>query len=299
MKKRDLKSRLLPWVFIGPAVLVMAAACLYPVLSALQLGFYDWSMGTPWSEAKWQGFDAFIRAFSDGAVWRSLYTTLVFAFVCVSAEMILGISLALALEQQTQRPLRGMMIFRTMFILPMMIAPIAVGLTWRYLFDAQFGLLNAIIGVFGFEPLGWLANEQLAFAAIVIADIWQWTPFVFIMMIAAFANIDTSVLEAARIDGATWWQTTWLVKLPMVLDVIVITLLMRLIDAFRVLEVIYILTFGGPGESTEILSLHIYKTAFISQRLGSAAAISVLLLIVVAILSWGALKLSNPLKEKQ
>jgi multiple sugar transport system permease protein len=299
VKKRDLKSRLLPWVFIGPAVLVMAAACLYPVLSALHLGFYDWSMGTPWSEAKWQGFDAFIRAFSDGAVWRSLYTTLVFAFVCVSAEMILGIALALALEQQTQRPLKGMMFFRTMFILPMMIAPIAVGLTWRYLFDAQFGLLNAIIGVFGIEPLGWLANEQLAFAAIVIADIWQWTPFVFIMMIAAFANVDTSVLEAARIDGATWWQTTWLVKLPMVLDVIVITLLMRLIDAFRVLEVIYILTFGGPGESTEILSLHIYKTAFISQRLGSAAAISVMLLLVVALLSWGALKLSNPLRERK
>lgn len=299
MKKRDLKSRLLPWIFLGPAVLVMAVACLYPVISAFQLGFYDWSMGTPWSEAKWQGFDAFMRALSDGAVWRSLYTTLVFAFVCVSAEMVLGISLALALEQQTQRPLKGMMVFRTLFILPMMIAPIAVGLTWRYLFDAQFGLLNAIIGIFGAEPLGWLANEQLAFTAIVIADIWQWTPFVFIMMIAAFANVDSSVLEAAKIDGASWWQATWLVKLPMVLDVIVITLLMRLIDAFRVLEVIYILTFGGPGESTEILSLHIYKTAFISQRLGSAAAISVLLLAVVAILSWGALKLSNPLKEKQ
>lgn len=299
MKKRDLKSRFLPWVFIGPAAIVMAVACLYPVLAALQLGFYDWSMGTPWSEAKWQGIDTFLRAFSDGAVWRSLYTTLVFAFVCVTAEMVLGIALALALEQQTQRPLNGMMVFRTLFILPMMIAPIAVGLTWRYLFDAQFGLLNAIIGIFGIEPMGWLANEQLAFTAIVIADIWQWTPFVFIMMIAAFANIDSSVIEAAKIDGATWWQSTWLVKLPMVLDVIVITLLMRLIDAFRVLEVIYILTFGGPGESTEILSLHIYKTAFISQRLGSAAAISVLLLIVVALLSWGALRLSNPLKEKQ
>jgi multiple sugar transport system permease protein len=299
VKKRDLKRRILPWIFVGPATLLMAVACLYPVLSALQLGFYDWSMGTPWSEAKWQGFEAFTRAFSDGAIWRSLYTTLVFAFVCVSAEMVLGISLALALEQQTRRPLKGMMVFRTLFILPMMIAPIAVGLTWRYLFDAQFGLLNAMIGVFGFEPLGWLANEQLAFVAIVIADIWQWTPFVFIMMIAAFANVDSSVLEAAKIDGATWWQTTWLVKLPMVLDVIVITLLMRLIDAFRVLEVIYILTFGGPGESTEILSLHIYKTAFISQRLGSAAAISVMLLLVVAILSWAALRLSNPLKDKK
>ena len=277
----------------------MAVACLYPVLSALRLGFYDWSMGTPWSSATYQGFDAFIRAFTDPAVWRSLYTTLVFAFVCVSAEMVLGIALALALEERKQKPLKGMMAFRTLFILPMMIAPIAVGLTWRYLFDAQFGLLNAIVGLFGVEPIGWLANENLAFTAIIIADIWQWTPFVFIMMIAALANMDTSVIEAAKIDGATWWQSAWLVKLPMIQNVIVITLLMRLIDAFRVLEVIYILTFGGPGDSTEILSLHIYKTAFISQRLGSAAAISVMLLMVVTLLSWWALKLSNPLKDKE
>ncbi|MEY4295549.1 MAG: hypothetical protein RLY82_1237 [Pseudomonadota bacterium] len=277
----------------------MAAACLYPVLSALRLGFYDWSMGTPWSSATYQGFDAFTRAFTDPAVWRSLYTTLVFAFVCVTAEMVLGIALALALEERTKNPLKGMMVFRTLFILPMMIAPIAVGLTWRYLFDAQFGLLNAIVGLFGVEPVGWLASEHLAFTAIIIADIWQWTPFVFIMMIAALANVDSSVMEAAKIDGATWWQSTWLVKLPMIRDVIVITLLMRLIDAFRVLEVIYILTFGGPGDSTEILSLHIYKTAFISQRLGSAAAISVMLLLVVALLSWWALRLSNPLKDKK
>ncbi len=107
------------------------------------------------------------------------------------------------------------------------------------------------------------------------------------------------MLEAARIDGASWWQTTWRVKLPMVMHVIAITLLMRLIDAFRVLEVIYILTFGGPGDSTEILSLHIYKTAFVGQRLGSAAAISVLLLVVVAGLSWAALRLSNPLKDER
>jgi multiple sugar transport system permease protein len=180
----------------------------------------------------------------------------------------------------------------------MMIAPIAVGLTWRYLFDAQFGLLNALIALFGAAPIGWLAQENTAFIAIIIADIWQWTPFVFIMMIAALANVDGAVLEAARVDGANWWQATFRVKLPMVMNVIAITLLMRLIDAFRVLEVIYILTFGGPGDSTEILSLHIYKTAFVGQRLGTAAAISVLLLLVVASLSWFALRLSNPLKDE-
>ena len=284
-----------PALYVGPAVLIMAAACLYPVISAFQLGLYDWSLGTPWSEARWTGLQNFVTAFSNPRVWSSLWTTLIFAAVCVTAEMTLGIALALALE----RPVRGTAFFRTLFILPMMIAPIAVGLVWRYMFDAQFGLINAVLAVFDVAPMAWLADPSLAFAAIVIADIWQWTPFVFIMMVAALANVDSAVIEASRIDGANWWQMTFMVKLPMIAHVIAITLMMRLIDAFRVLEVIYVLTFGGPGDSTEILALHIYKTAFVAQQLGEAAAVSVLLLVVVAALSWGALRLSNPLKNEK
>ena len=282
-------------LFVGPAVLVMAAACLYPVISAFQLSLFDWSMGTPWSSARWVGIDNFVSAFSYPRVWSSLLTTLMFAAVCVSLEMALGIALALALEH----PVRGMAFFRTLFILPMMIAPIAVGLAWRYLFDAQFGLVNAVLALFGISAKIWLADPQLAFIAIVIADVWQWTPFVFIMIIAALANVDSAAIEASRIDGANWLQMTFLVKLPMIMHVIAITLMMRLIDAFRVLEVIYVLTFGGPGDSTEILSLHIYKTAFVGQQLGVAGAVSVLLLVVVALLSWGALRLSNPLKDER
>jgi multiple sugar transport system permease protein len=288
-------SRWVPFFYVGPAVLLMAGACLYPVLTAFQLAGYDWSMGTPWESARWVGLDNFKQAFGNERVWSSLWTTLLFAAVCVSAEMVLGIALALALEHKV----RGMSFFRTLFILPMMIAPIAVGLVWRYMFDAQFGPINAALVLVGLEPKTWLADPTLAFAAIVIADIWQWTPFVFIMMIAALANVDSSVIEASRIDGAGWWQMTFRVKLPMVMHVIAITLMMRLIDAFRVLEVVYVLTFGGPGDSTEILSLHIYKTAFIGQQLGVASAISVLLLVVVALLSWGALRLSNPMKEER
>jgi multiple sugar transport system permease protein len=286
------QSRLLPWLFIGPAMLIMAAACLYPVLTALQLSFFDWSMGTPWSSAKWIGMDNFVSAFQTPRVWSSLLTTLWFAFLSVGLEMMLGIALALALE----KPVRGIAAFRTLFILPMMIAPVAVGLAWRYLFDAQFGLINAVFLKVGLPAQAWLAEPGLAFAAIVIADIWQWTPFVFIMIAAGLANIDSSVIEASRIDGASWWQMTRRVKLPMIKHVIAITLMMRLIDAFRVLEVIYVLTFGGPGDSTEILALHIYKTAFVGQQLGVASAISIILLVVVMSLSWFALRLSNPLK---
>lgn len=286
-------SRWTTAIYLGPAVLVMAAACLYPVLTAFQLAGFKWEMGTPWDSAQWVGLDNFVAAFGNEQVWSSLWTTLLFAGVCVAAEMVLGIALALALEH----PVRGMAIFRTIFILPMMIAPIAVGLAWRYMFDAQFGLINAVLGLFNIKAMTWLADPTLAFVAIVIADIWQWTPFVFIMMLAALASVDGAVMEAARIDGANWWQQIFLVKLPMVMHVIAITLMMRLIDAFRVLEVVYVLTFGGPGNSTEILALHIYKTAFVGQQMGVAAAVSVLLLVVVAGLSWAALRLSNPMKD--
>ncbi len=286
--------RWVPALYVGPAVIVMAAACLYPVLSAFQLAGYDWALGTPWESARWVGWDNFATAFSNPRVWSSLATTLLFAAVCVTAEMALGIALALALEH----PVRGLSFFRTLFILPMMIAPIAVGLAWRYLFDAQFGPINALLQAIGLNPQLWLADPTLAFVTIVVADIWQWTPFVFIMMLAALSSVDSAVIEAARIDGAGWWQQTFLVKLPMVMPIIAITLMMRLIDAFRVLEVIYVLTFGGPGDSTEILSLHIYKTAFVGQQIGVASAVSVLLLVVVAALSWGALRLSNPMAEE-
>lgn len=285
-------ARLVPYAYIAPALAIMLAALVLPIIDAARLGFYDWGMGTPWSSAKWIGWEAFAEVLDSRTAWISMGVTLAFVAAAVSAEMVLGVALALFLE----KPVRGMRAFRTIFVLPMMIAPICVGLVWRYIFDAQFGPLNHLTGLFGLAPQAWLAEPGLAFAAMVVTDIWQWTPFVFIMVLAALQGMDGSVIEAARIDGARWWQQTMRVKLPMVMHVIAITLMMRLIDAFRVLEVVYVLTFGGPGDRTEILALHIYKTAFVGQQLGVAAAISVLLLVVVAALSWGALRLSNPMK---
>ncbi|CAM4019727.1 carbohydrate ABC transporter permease [Deinococcus marmoris] len=284
-------TRLTPWLFVLPATLIMVVACLYPVLQALRLSFYNWSIGTPWTEAVFTGAQYFGRLAQDPAVRSSLLTTLLFAATVVIAEMILGLVLALALE----KPMRGLTLFRTVFILPMMIAPIVVGLTWRFLFDTNFGAINALMTSVGVGKITWLADPNLAFFAVVVADIWQWTPFVFIMLAAGLQNLDGAVMEAAAIDGATPWQAIWTVKLPMLMPIIVVTLLLRLIDAFRVLEVVYIMTGGGPGNSTEILSMHIYKTAFSGGQLGYASAISVLLLAVVMGLSVVVLRLSNPL----
>lgn len=288
-------ARLVPYAYIAPALAIMLAALVLPIVDAARLGFYDWGMGTPWSSAKWIGWEAFADVLNSRTAWISMGVTLAFVAAAVSAEMVLGVALALFLE----KPVRGMRAFRTIFVLPMMIAPICVGLVWRYIFDAQFGPLNHFTGLFGLAPQAWLAEPGLAFAAMVATDIWQWTPFVFIMVLAALQGMDGSVIEAARIDGASAWQQIWRVKLPIIRPILIVTLLMRMIDGFRGLEVIYVMTFGGPGQSTELFSLHIYKAAFVSQKLGYASALSVLLLAVVTVLAVSVLLMANPLRGNE
>jgi multiple sugar transport system permease protein len=190
-----------------------------------------------------------------------------------------------------------MSLFRTLFILPMMIAPICVGLIWRYMFDANAGPINAWLAPFGIRPT-WLADSTLSFIAICVADIWQFTPFVLIMALAGLQGLDQSSVEAATIDGASTWQIIWHVKLPLLAPILMITLLMRLIDALRGLEVVYAMTNGGPGISTELFPLHIYKSAFVTQRMGHSAALSVCLLVVTTALSAALLLRNNPMKRR-
>ncbi len=287
-------SALTPYFFVLPAAVVMIAGLLYPVADAFYLSFFDWKIGTKFAKAENVGFDNYIRMLSDPDVRESIWVTFRFGFWTISIEMILGVTLALLLE----KPIRGASIFRTIFILPLMVSPVVVGLIWRYLFDARVGWINYYLGFLGIEPQVWLGDAELAFFAIVFTDIWQWTPFIFIIVIAGLQALPSEVLEASRIDGANWWQQIFLVKLPMIRSILVIALLMRLIDVFRALEVMYILTGGGPGRATELLSLHIYNRAFDAQLLGYASAISVLLILIVFLLSLGILVVGNPMKDK-
>ena len=178
----------------------------------------------------------------------------------------------------------------------MMIAPICVGLIWRYMFDTNAGPINAWLEPFGVKP-AWLADPGLAFLAICVTDIWQFTPFVFIMALAGLQGLDRSTLEAAHLDGVSGWQMIRHIKLPLIAPILAITILMRLIDALRGLEVVYAMTNGGPGLSTELFSLHIYKSAFVTQRMGHSAALSVCLLIATMVLSAALLAFANPIRR--
>lgn len=292
------------YTFMLPAMVVLILGLIVPVYNAIELSFYEWSMGTPWESREFIGFASYLRLLGDEAVHQSLWVTLKYTFWILVTEMVLGIALALLLE----RSVRGAAIFRTIFILPLMVSPVAVGLIWRYLYDARIGLIghyleaigNAIpiLQQFGFVRHLWLADPDLALISIIITDIWQWTPSIFIVILAGLQSLPAEITEAAIIDGANWFQIIVQVKLPMIRTIILVTLLMRIIDVFRALEVIYTMTFGGPGLSTEVLSLHIYKTAFTAQQLGYASTIATLLMGIILIFTVFLLIYQDPLKER-
>ena len=291
---RSRLNRATPYLFLAPAVVTMGLALLYPLLQSIWLSFTDWQLGRPLSSAKYVGLEHYGYLLRDSSFWASLSVTLTFAAAVVALEVIIGVALALVLD----REIRGMAALRTIFILPMMVAPIVVGLIWRYMYSEQFGPITNLLKALGLPTVPWLSSPDVALLSVIIADVWQWTPFIFILSLAALQSLPASALEAARIDGATPWQSIWHVKLPLMMPVIMIAALLRLIDAFKVLEVIYIMTEGGPGLSTEILSLHIYKTAFVSQELGRASALSNILLLIVLLLS-AILFTAGKLKERR
>ncbi|MCK0149203.1 sugar ABC transporter permease [Marivita sp. S6314] len=275
-------ARLTPYMFLAPAALVLAVALFYPICYMIYASFLDWNPSQRIGEAEFVGLRNYIKLFGDPNFRESLWVTLKFAGIVVTLEMFIGVGLALLLD----RNIRGMSVLRTLFILPMMIAPIVVGLMWRYMYHPTVGIFNKTLTNLGFDTIPWLSDGNWAFASVIIADVWQWTPFIFILSLAALQSLPSSAIEASKIDGATGWQQIIYIKLPLMLPVLIVTLLLRLIDSFKVLEVILVMTNGGPGLSTEILSLRINRTASEFRELGEAAAMSNLLLIVLLILTF-------------
>ena len=274
-------NRTTPYVFALPAILVLLIGLVYPIGYMLYASFLDWSPSQRISEADWVGWRNYLGLLRDPNFHESFWVTITFASVVVTVEMFLGVALALLLD----RPLRGMSVLRTIFILPMMIAPIVVGLVWRYMYHPSVGPLNRTLNDWGLPSIPWLSDPDWALTSIIIADVWQWTPFVFILSLAALQSLPRSALEASRIDGANWWQQIWHIKLPLMMPVLVVTALLRLIDAFKVLEVVLVMTNGGPGLSTEIVALRIQRTVQEFQQLGVGSAMSMILLTIVLVVT--------------
>lgn len=269
------------YLFLLPAAVIMGAVLVYPVFSGLTLSFFERQLRNLREAPIWVGLRNYRELISDPFFRESVLVTLKFTAGVVIVEMIAGFALALLLEKD----IRGLRLFRTVFILPIMVAPVVVGIIWRFLYNPSYGKINWFLGSLGFNEVGWLSNPRIALGSVIIADMWQWTPFVFLLLLAALQGVPEELNEASMIDGAGYFQNLIHIRIPCIESVFGITLVLRMIDSFRSLVVIYNLTYGGPGLSTEVLSLHLYKRAFEGGRLGIASANAMIMLSVIILLS--------------
>jgi multiple sugar transport system permease protein len=267
-------------LFLAPAVLVLALTSLYPLLRTLWLSFHEWFMNRPKTSPQWVGLGMYRETLSDSVFRASAVHTVIFALGTVAIELVLGLVLALALTQG-----RGWVkVTRSILLIPMIMTPVVVGVLWRILFFDK-GLVNYLLEKVGLNPIFWFVDPTWAFAGVMLVDIWQWTPFVLIVMTAAIASLPSEPYRAAKVDGASRWQIFRFITLPMLWPVIVVTGLLRFMDATKVFDTIYVLTSGGPGYSTEMLSSYIYKQGLRYFNMGGAAAASWLFLLAVIAVS--------------
>jgi len=217
----------------------------------------------------------------DSNFYSSLGTTLTFTVAATACEFVLGMALALLLKDEF--PWQGLI--RSSLMIPMVVAPVVVGIVWRLIYSSDVGLFSYALEWLVGHPINVLSNPSLALPGIILVDVWEWTPFMFLILLAGIQSLPQEPFEAARVDGAGPWETFWHLTVPMLRPVIVVAVLIRALDAFTVFDQVFVLTQGGPGMATEVVSLMVYKTAFRFSQLGYAAAMAMALLILVLTLS--------------
>jgi multiple sugar transport system permease protein len=274
-------------MFVAPCLIVILLVTIFPLLYSLGLSFTKWEISL--QEKPFIGFGNYIELFETARFWHSLLITAIVVVVGVGTEMLLGFSLA----QMLVGEMRGKRFIVAALLLPVMVMPVVVGYTWRLLWDAQYGPINQIIGLIIGRPFTytWLAKPLTAMVAILVTEIWQWTPFMFLVFLSGLAVLDVEVFEAADIDGASGWDKLRYLTVPLMRPIIIVALLIRGLDALKFFDVIFTLSGGGPGNSTETLSFYIYQVGYQFFRLGYGAAASFVLLIVLAVVLTFLLKM--------
>jgi multiple sugar transport system permease protein len=279
--RRNWFKQLEPALYISPAFIVLGIVLVYPLGYSLWLSMHHWTLRTFRTGVPFVGLDNYIKLFSNAEFIQSLLVTFSFVVLAIAIEFVIGMSLALLLNHD----LKGKGIIRSMIFLPMMCTNVVIGLTWRLLFNYQFGVINYFIQQIGFSPVEWLSSPQVALASVIIVDVWNTTSFVALLMLAGLQSLPDEPFEAAKIDGASRVQTFFFLTLPLLRQTILVVLLWRLIDTFRIFDVVYLLTSGGPARATEMISIYIYRYGFQSFNLGFASAASFMMVFIMLLLA--------------
>jgi multiple sugar transport system permease protein len=266
-------------VLLLPTVIVLFVLTIYPTVYSFTLSLNEWNMSNRVATWTFVGLGNYTSILADSRFWNAAQVTGTFIFGTVAVQLLLGMGIALLLQRQVIA--RGLL--RTALLLPMMTTPVVVGLIWRFMYNPTQGILNYLLGQVGLPTPNWLGGLQTGFIAVMIADIWEWTPFMVLILLAALQTLPQEPFEAAAIDGASAWQAFLHITLPLLRPTIVVAVLIRAIDSFKTFDLVYVLTNGGPGTSTETLSFYTYKWGFKFFQMGYASALSFVMLIMVII----------------
>lgn len=268
------RDALTGYTLLAPSLVGIVLFLLVPIVVMVWLAFHSWDLIGP---ATFVGLDNFVSVFTDAQFGNSLLVTLVFVIIVMPIEIALGLLVAVMLTQR----LRGSTFFRTVFVLPWVCAPLALGIVWKWIFAPTDGLLNTILGV----RIEWLSDPNLALPAVAFVTVWSRIGYVTLFFIAGLSAIPNEITDAARIDGSSAWQTFWQIKLPLLRPTLFFVLVTNVITTFQIFDTVYALTRGGPQNRTDVIASRIYSEAFLSFDLGRASVMAIVLLVILVVVS--------------
>ncbi|MEO1191493.1 MAG: sugar ABC transporter permease [Pseudomonadota bacterium] len=294
---RGLSDRTLAWLFVAPSVFLLLAVNIFPLIWTIQLSFTNYRVNRPNREIEWIGLRNYERILTDDDVWMTMQATAHFLVWTLVLQVLIGFALAYLINKK----FKGNDLWTTVIVLPMMLSPAVVGNFWTFLYQPQIGLFNYVIAFFtGTDPASFSMIGDVALApwAIVIVDTWMWTPFVMLICLAGLRSIPDSIYEAAECDRASKWRQFWTITVPMALPFLMLAVLFRGIENFKMFDLVVQLTGGGPGDTTELTSINLKREAFERWRTGYASAYAVILFFTVFGLASIYVKALNKVKER-
>ncbi|MDQ0322782.1 multiple sugar transport system permease protein [Pararhizobium capsulatum DSM 1112] len=294
---RGLSDRSIAWLFVAPSIILLLAVNIFPLIWTVRLSFTNFRVNRPNAAVEFIGLQNYRRILTDGDIWLTMQATAHFLIWTIVLQVLIGFSLAYLINKK----FRGNDLWTTIIVLPMMLSPAVVGNFWTFLYQPQIGLFNyAVSFLTGVDPSSFsmIGSVNLAPWAIIIVDTWMWTPFVMLICLAGLRSIPDSIYEAAECDRASKWRQFWTITIPMVLPFLMLAILFRGIENFKMFDLVVQLTGGGPGSTTELTSINLKREAFEKWRTGYASAYAVILFVTVFGLASIYVKALNKVKQR-
>lgn len=282
------------WIFLIPALIIVVLSVVIPLGNSIVLSFQKMRLNIPNFKAAFVGFDNYTRMANDPLFWESVKNTVLFAFVSVILELVLGTIIAMMLSGNG----RGARIMRSIMLIPMIMAPVAAGTMWRMMLDRNTGIVNHIIGLAGGPQVNWLGDVKLAMLSVILVDVWRMTPWFALLLISGIKTIPVDSIEAALVDGATRMKCFWKIILPQLSRVLSLVLMLRFIDAFKVFDIVFVMTGGGPSMATEMLPNFIYAQGLRYFDAGYAAALAIVFILCMSLTTGAFSVLRNKFSTK-